>query len=449
MDDKQQNENIFQRHRGNIYLRWGLTAFLVIVACILVAMFVGKLSAVLAAAKSFIKLLAPALYGLVIAYLLDPIVERVEKFLLPLLKKYVKKADKAETLSRSIGILAALVVFILIIYALLAMVLPQLLDSINTLIGNLPLYYETLTAWVNKFMDDMALADYTTTIMNTMYTYMMDWISTSLLPQMQTIVVNLTTSVVGVAKSLLNIIVGLIISIYLLSGKRTFLAHGKKVLYSLLSERNSGRVLNVCSYANQVFGGFIGGKIVDSAIIGVLCFIVLSIMKMPYTLLISIIVGVTNIIPFFGPFIGAIPSALLLLVINPIQCLYFVIFVVILQQLDGNVIGPAILGDATGLSSFWVVVSILVFGGLFGVVGMIIGVPTFAVLYRLVTEFVNLRLEKRGLSTVTEDYMDWHYPPRANSEHWRQSSGGKLFRKRTVSAPKAPAGDAPTEEPEK
>ena len=194
-----------------------------------------------------------------------------------------------------------------------------------------------------------------------------------------------------------------------------------------------------------MFGGFIGGKIIDSLIIGVLCFVGLRILDMPYTMLISIIVGVTNIIPFFGPYLGAIPSALLLLVIDPMECLYFVIFVIILQQIDGNIIGPAILGDATGLDSIWVVVSLLVFGSLFGVLGMVIAVPLFAVIYKIISELVNFLLKKRELSTKTSDYTNWNYPPRKDFQKWNPTS--KRQKKRAakkhqrISAKSAP-GDA-------
>ena len=157
-------------------------------------------------------------------------------------------------------------------------------------------------------------------------------------------------------------------------------------------------------YIHKVFGGFIIGKIVDSIIIGILCFLGLSVMNMPYTLLVSVIVGVTNVIPFFGPFIGAIPSALLILLVSPIQCLYFLIFILVLQQFDGNILGPKILGDTTGISSFWVLFSILLFGGLLGFVGMIVGVPIFAVFYRLLGDFINGLLEKKDLPVQTSQY---------------------------------------------
>lgn len=448
MDEHQEKETLFEKHRENIYFRWGLTAFAVIVACIIVAQFVTKLTSFFGILGSLFRTLAPVLYGLGIAYLLDPIVGRVEKLLRPKLEKLLPHPDKAENLSRGVGILAAVIVLIFVVWALISLILPQLVDSIAGIIRNLPGYYNTLSSWVTNLIDDnLQMADYTNTIMDTVYSYLTDWLK-SLLPQIQSIVVNLTTSVVSMAKALLNLVIGVIISVYLLMGKKKFLAQAKKLCYGLLGVKKGGYVLNICTFANQAFGGFIGGKIVDSIIIGILCFIGLSIMKMPYTMLISIIVGVTNIIPFFGPYIGAIPSALLLLVIDPMQCLYFIIFILVLQQLDGNIIGPMILGDATGLGGFWVVLAILVFGSMYGVVGMILGVPLFAVIYKIITEITNRLLRNRGLSTVTEDYEDWHYPPRPDIQKWRRPSrkARRLHRKQKKAAARAAAPETPSEE---
>lgn len=433
MEHHEKEETIFDKHRENIYFRWGMTAFVVIVACILVAQLVTKLPAFLAFVKTFLKALSPVVYGLVIAYLLHPIVDRVQNLLQPRLEKRVKKPGRAESIARGTGILLALVFGCLVIWALIAMILPQLLDSIVTIVGNLPDYYNTLSTWVMNVIDDTpALASVTEGLMEQFYDYLENFLNNTLLPKLQTAIVTLTTSVVGLAKVLLNLVIGVIISVYLLTGKDKLLAQSKKIIYALLGRTKGGYVLNVCTFANRAAGGFIGGKIVDSAIIGLLCFVGLAIMKMPYALLISIFVGVTNIIPFFGPFIGAIPSALLLLVIDPMQCIYFVIFVVVLQQLDGNVIGPLILSDATGLSSIWIVVSILIFSSLWGVVGMIVAVPLFAVIYKIVTEVVNWSLTNRGLSTDTAEYEKWNYPPRKNYDHWNpvsRRSKKKILRK--------------------
>ena len=445
MDDQQKKKDtLFEIHRENIYFRWGLTAFIVVVACIIAAQFITKMPAFFGYVKAFLRTLSPVLYGLGIAYLLHPIEDRIRKLLEPQLCKLLP-AKKAAGMAKAIGILASLVLAVLVVWALIAMVLPQLLESITTIIGNFPSYYNTLSKWIQEFINGSIAEDVTQGIMDQVYSYLNSFLTETVLPKMQAILASLTTGVMNIAKSMLNLIIGVIISIYLLSGKDKFLAQAKKLCYAVLGQKKGGYVCNVCTFANRVFGGFIGGKIIDSLIIGVLCFVGLHILDMPYTMLISIIVGVTNIIPFFGPYLGAIPSALLLLVIDPMDCLYFVIFVIILQQIDGNILGPAILGDAPGLDSIWVVVSLLVFGSLFGVLGMVIAVPLFAVIYKIISELVNFLLKKRELSTKTSDYTNWNYPPRKDFQKWNPTS--KRQKKRAakkhqrISAKSAP-GDA-------
>ena len=450
LDEKPDRESLFERHRENIYFRWGLTAFIVIVACVIVAEIVINLSSIRDTLRVLIRVMAPVFYGLGIAYLLDPIVERLQLVLRPPMEKRLKKPGRAETLSRGLSVLLAMVLLVLVVWALLAMVLPQLLDSLNTIIGNLPVYYNTLSTWVSDLIsDNIEMADFTGEVMDTVYDYFTNYLTSSLLPRVQSMVVSLTSSAVSIVRALVNLVIGLIISVYLLLGKDRFLAQAKKLSYALLGERRGGYLCNVCTFANQAFGGFIGGKIIDSIIIGVLCFIGLSLMKMPYTLLISIIVGVTNIIPFFGPYLGAVPSALLLLVIDPLHALYFIIFILILQQVDGNIIGPMILGDATGLSGFWVVVSILVFGSFWGVLGMILAVPLFAVIYKLLQELANRLLRNRGLSTATDDYTAWDYPPRPDLDNWlrkktprRHRFSAWLARRKSSGPPPPPPEDS-------
>lgn len=451
MDDHQEKKDgLFEIHRENIYFRWGLTAVIVIVVCIIAAQFITKMPAFFGYVKAFLGTLSPVLYGLGIAYLLHPIEDRIRKLLEPQLKK-VLPDKKATGMAKALGILASLVFAVLVIWALIAMVLPQLLESITTIIGNFPSYYNTLSKWVQEFINGSIAEDVTQEIMDQVYDYLTSFLTGTVLPKVQTILASLTTGVVNLAKSMLNLIIGVIISVYLLSGKDRFLAQSKKLCYAVLGQKKGGYVCNVCTFANRVFGGFIGGKIIDSLIIGVLCFIGLRILDMPYTMLISIIVGVTNIIPFFGPYLGAIPSALLLLVIDPMKCLYFVIFIIILQQLDGNVIGPQILGDATGLDSIWVVVSLLIFGNLFGVLGMVIAVPLFAVIYKIVTELVNFLLKKRELSTATQDYTAWNYPPRKDFQKWnptskRQKKRAQRKHRRFLAQQKHAASDCPPTE---
>lgn len=444
MEHNKKEETLFEKHRENVYFRWGLTAFIVVAACIVLSQLVYRLPAFVSVVGNVLDSLAPLLYGLIIAYLLDPIVERVAKLLKPQLKKAVKKEESAVTLSRAIGVLVGLVFAVLLLWALIAMILPQLTESIVTIWGNLPAYYETLSGWVNGLIDHndafAALAD---TFMDNAYSWVENFIKNTIMPKIDTIIATLTSSVWGVAMSLLDLVIGIIISVYLLMGKNKFLSQGKKIIYALLGRKKGGYLCNVCTFANHAFGGFIGGKIIDSAIIGVLCFIGTSLLQMPYALLISIIVGVTNVIPFFGPYLGAIPSALLLLVIDPVSCVIFVIFIFVLQQLDGNVIGPLILGDATGLSSIWVVVAILFFGGIWGIPGMIVAVPLFAVIYQIGKDIINRLAEKRGLSTDSGDYEDWNYPPRHTDGafHIEGKKKGTFFRKKKAKPEENPEGD--------
>lgn len=236
-----------------------------------------------------------------------------------------------------------------------------------------------------------------------------NWIQTDLLRQMNVLMTNITTGAINVLSEVFNFLVGCIVSVYMLFGKETFAAQIKKMLYAGMQVERANMVLHITRKSNEIFGGFIIGKIIDSAIIGVLCFIGITILDMPYILLVSVIVGVTNVIPFFGPYIGAIPSTILIALADPLKGLYFLIFIIALQQLDGNVIGPKILGNSTGLSAFWVVFSILLGGGLFGFIGMIIGVPTFAVIYYIVKMVVEEKLKKKKLPPDTEHYGDVAY----------------------------------------
>lgn len=218
-----------------------------------------------------------------------------------------------------------------------------------------------------------------------------------------------STGILSVFTVVKNILIGMIVMVYFLNMKDTLCAQSKKILYGLLRVKDANRIIGEVRFAHSVFGGFITGKLLDSLIIGIMCFFAMKFLKMPYVLLVSVIIGVTNVIPFFGPFIGAIPSAFLILLVSPMKCLYFLIFILVLQQFDGNILGPKILGGSTGLPSFWVLFSILLFGGLFGFVGMVIAVPAFAVIYRSVSAYIRGALVKKNLSGRTEDYMELDY----------------------------------------
>lgn len=388
----------------------GMTAFLVVLTCIVCYFAFLRFSVISDLIEKIMEIVSPIIYGIVIAYLLNPIVKKVEKYVTLFLKRYIKKEETIKKASRTIGIFAALIFGVAVIVTLLNMVIPELYKSIKDLVITLP---EQISSWIEEIGDIKEENSTIDTILKSGLVQASEalehWMKTDLLRQTNALMASVTTGVINVVNAVMNFLIGLIVAVYVLFSKERFLGQCRKIIYAIMTPKRANLTLHIMRKSNEMFGGFIIGKIIDSAIIGVLCFIGVSILKMPYALLVSVIVGVTNVIPFFGPYIGAIPSALLILFVDPVKGLYFIIFILLLQQLDGNVIGPTILGDSTGLSAFWVVFSILVGGGLFGVVGMIVGVPSFAVIYYIADMFVSHKLEQKNLPTETEKYNDYNY----------------------------------------
>ncbi|MCI5741853.1 MAG: AI-2E family transporter [Lachnospiraceae bacterium] len=389
------------------YLAIALTAVLVICLCIVFFFLIYRYNGFAAGWKKLTAILQPIIIGIVIAYLINPIMVFFEKHLMRWIEPKMKKKVKAKKLCRGIATLGALAVFILIIVVLLVMLVPQLVESIQGVATTLPSEVQHLIDKTNKYLSsDSEAANFVEDTLIYATNYIKDWAMNDLLPKSNTYLTSITTGLINVFKVLLNIIVGLIVSVYLLFSKETFIGQFKKLNYALFKPKKANIVIQTARKSNEIFGGFISGKILDSMIIGIICYIVLLIMKMPYPVLVSVIVGVTNIIPFFGPFIGAVPSFIIIVLANPIQGLYFLIFVVILQQVDGNIIGPNILGDSTGLSPFWVIFAIMVGGGLFGFAGMLLGVPTFAVIYYIMQEILRYFLRKRDLPQDSSQYIE-------------------------------------------
>ena len=383
----------------------GLTIFLVIAACIILYFAFLRADTLFSVAGTIIEILKPIIDGFAIAYLLNPIVKETDKYLLPELRKKIKKEKTARQFSRAAGILFALLVLFAVIFALLNMLIPELFHSIRNLMETLPGQLNSgIEAIEDLQKEQSTMGLLLGNILNHASETLQNWIQTDLLRQMNIWMTNITTGAMNVLSEVFNFLVGCIVSVYMLFSKELFAAQMKKILYGVMSIEHANMTLHITRKSNEIFGGFIIGKIIDSAIIGVLCFLGLTLLDMPYILLVSVIVGVTNVIPFFGPYIGAIPSAILIALADPIKGIYFLIFILALQQLDGNVIGPKILGDSTGLSAFWVVFSILLGGGLFGFVGMIAGVPTFAVIYYIVKMVVEQKLEKKKMPADTEAY---------------------------------------------
>lgn len=338
--------------------------------------------------KSLSSILAPIIYGGVIAYLLRPICN----WTYALLKGWFPKLK--DSIADTIAIAVSLVIGILVVYALIAILAPRLYDSVVSIWNTLPEKADQFIAFLNNtFSGDNALVQFFETSSDTIYTAIDSWFKTTIVPNLTNIVSGVGMSVWKVLLFLKNFLIGMIVAIYFLASRKKFKRQANMLLRCTLRPQWAQAVAEEAAFVDQLFGGFLSGKILDSAIIGILCYIGCSIFRFPDALLVSAIVGVTNIIPFFGPFIGGIPSALLIFLEDPIKGLWFVLFIIVLQQLDGNIIGPKILGNRTGLSSFWVLFSIVLFGGLWGLVGMVIGVPLMAVIYDLISKFVRRRLQ--------------------------------------------------------
>ena len=387
------------------YFLWGATILIIFVIGILLWAVFNNMPGFAGVCRKLFGIISPIVYGLVFAYVLNPIMVFVEPYLQKWLRKCKMKEKGVRKLSRALSVTVSMIIGIGVIYGFFALMLPSLIDSITGIISNMPVYYENTTRWLQELVDKNP--EYRP-LFDTFYEKIFDgletWVETALLGNLESLIVNVTTQVFAVLKVVLNLLIGLVAAVYMLVSKEKFMAQTKKIIVAVMKRSRADRLFEVCSHSNRMFSGFISGKIIDSLIIGVLCYIGCSILRMPYTLLVSTIVGITNVIPFFGPFIGAIPSALLILIVDPMKALYFIIFIFALQQLDGNVIGPRILGDAVGLPSFWILVSITVFGGIFGFVGMLLGVPVFAIIYMLVREFVEGKLKAKGAPVATSYY---------------------------------------------
>ena len=389
------------------YFKWGVTAFLVIAASLVFYILLTKGGTFLLTIRKICGILSPIIWGLVISYLLWPIVKFLEhKTLEPLLKKLFPKKSMPK-LARALAILVAIVIALLLIAMLIYLIIPQLYVSIESIVTSAPDYYETVSNWITNFLKDYPQAEQILLeATGNASKNLVDWAKDAVLPYLSRLITNVSSGLYSVVRTILNILIGFVVACYVLGNVETFVAKCKKLLYSLFSVAHTDRILSAFRFTDRAFNGFINGKIIDSAIIGVICYIVCTILRMPYTVLVSVVVGVTNIIPVFGPFIGGIPTALIILLVSPAKALIYVIFIIVLQQIDGNIIGPKILGNSIGVNGFWIMFSILLGGGLFGIVGMILAVPLFAVIYSGVDLLIDWRLKKRGLATETAAYVD-------------------------------------------
>lgn len=388
------------------YLYAGVTLFLVVTAALVVKALLDNLNVLGGALSAVNSALTPVYFGLIIAFLLSPLVNAMDEFVfIPLMRKIVKKDKKAEGIARGLSVTVVLILALFIIFGLIMMVVPEVINSISSLAANLPDYYKNIVAWGDDvFESNPKLAEYFENFSGSMYEKLITWLQNDLLPESSKLLSMLTDGVVNAMSVLINVFIGVIVSIYLMAGKENFCAQAKKLMYAILPEKRVEGTLEVLRETHTVFAKFISGKIVDSLIVGMLTFIIMSIANIPYALLISVIIGVTNVIPFFGQYIGIIPSAILVFIANPSKGVIFLILIIILMQFDGNVLGPKILGDSIGLKSFWILFSILFLGTLFGFLGMLCAVPIFAMIYRWVKRWCSKRLAKQGVPVETDYY---------------------------------------------
>lgn len=392
----------------NRYLYLGLTLFLVAAAAKILDMLLESFVGFGAVVSAINTALSPVYTGIIIAYLLSPLVNKADQYLfVPLMDKLIKKnKKKAQGIARGLSVTAVLILALFVVFGLIMMVVPEVINSISGLISSMPSYYRNIMEWGDRvFQSKPWAAEYFDNFSATIYKNLLNWLENDLLPNSNKLLETLTDGVMDAASLMLNFFIGIIISIYLMAGKENFCAQGKKLMYAVLPAKIVNSMLEVLGETHTVFAKFISGKIIDSLLVGVLTFIIMSIAGIPYTILISVIIGVTNIIPFFGQYIGIVPSAVLVFIASPIKGVLFLILIIILMQIDGNVLGPKILGDSIGLKSFWILFSILFFGSLFGLLGMVCAVPVFAVIYRIVKRWCQRRLEKKHIPTETEYYQ--------------------------------------------
>ncbi len=393
-----------KKDKWEIQIRWGTTAFLVLVCTALIITALQNFGTVREGVNKLIDILTPIIYGIVMAYLLNPVYAFIYRNIKKLLDRS-KLKKMSVSLSKTAGTVLTVLCLLLLIFGLVAMIIPELHRSLISLSNSLPSNLNKIYANAMKLVDDYPeIAGYLSQSFNDFYKFLTNFSLEQLMPNFRNLasllasLAPLGSGIWSMINWIKNFIIGVIVMIYLLNTKETLAYGARKIIFAIFPKKFAETTLDTCHEIDSMFGGFILGKIIDSLIVGVICFVVLSIMNMPYTMLVSVIVGITNIIPFFGPFIGAIPSIVLIMISSPIQALYFAIFILILQQIDGNIIGPSILHGSTGISSFWVLFSILLFGGLFGFIGMIIGVPIWGIILKMSERLTNHLLKKKHMT---------------------------------------------------
>lgn len=368
------------------------------------------------------ELLSPVVTGFCIAYLLNPLLGFYEN------KVLAKAGAKTPTkLRRGVGLLMVYFSALVVIAVFGWIVAPQVVYSISNIATQVPVYTENIKSLIDTVIVHVEGYNIDAGMLDRIYEFTDQFepavysMLTGLMPRIVSFTVTFTSAI-------MNFIIGFIISIYVLYSKEVFFAQSKKLMYAILPQRSAVFLIDLAHISNQTFSRFITGKLLNSMLVGIECFIGLSLLNMPYPMLISVIIFVTDIIPYFGPIIGSIPSILLILMVDPLKAVWFLVFILALQQLDSNIVSPKIIGESIGLTPFWVIFSITLFGGLFGFWGMFIGVPLFSVVYTLIREFTQWRLEGRDMPTHTEDYASPEHPLLIGKPDARAKKPGLLQR---------------------
>ncbi len=424
---------------------WAIIIFFLCLSLMLTYYVIFDWKTVSSSISNIVDALSGVILGLVLAYILMPLTEGIERNILkPIYKtrghdvSLGANADvKKRSQMRKFAVLITMVIFLIMVYGLFRIVLPQIISSVREIAYNLPMYIKNIDEYSNLFLaNNPELQQVIDASLDTYYATLSSFLTKNLiplLPNVNTMVKIASQSFISIVKVLIDIIVGFIVAIYVLNSRERFTTRGKKMVYAFFKEDFANEIIGGFRFVNYTFEGFIGGKLVDSLIIGMICYVGCLVLGISYPVLISVIVGVTNIIPFFGPYIGGVAGALILVLIDPISALVFGIFVIILQQFDGNILGPAILGNSTGLSSFWVIFAISLFGGIWGVVGWLVGVPVFAVFYALISRVTNIMLLKKGLDTHTGEYLDLAYIENGEYKLLTDKNNNKFNARKSIS----------------
>ena len=392
------------------YLYIGLTLFLVSCGGIFFYYLLNHWNNVISIISKFFSIMMPIVDGFVLAYLMIPAVNKLEDLFYNNIAKKHTFSEKGKKTVRMVSVIITMFFFSFLIIQFLKLVIPEIYTSVINISIQFPTYVTNLEEFINRTLAKYPELENTVNVALVNYSDAFnEWLNSSVVPQISNIFKAVTNGIVVAVKTLLNLVVGIIISVYLLFNKELFLGQFKKIIYATMKRNTANAFVHNLKFTNKTFSNFIVGKIVDSILIGLICFIVTTIIGTPYATLISVIIGVTNLIPFFGPFIGAIPSGLLVLMVDPKACLYFVIAIFIIQQFDGNILGPKILGESTGLSGFWVIFAITLFGGIFGILGWLVGVPIFAVIYAGIKSYVKSKLQEQNLEWQTQKYINVDY----------------------------------------